>query len=439
MKKALRGVTVAVAAMSFLAVALPAGAAVSPKSFKIDAIMKNDLKLHTSPSSTLTMGGSSFDGPLVQAAETQWNSDTGKTPFSSYAVTKSGTGRQGAITGSYNIGFSDFPLNQGGDCDLSGSPVQPAGSTCTSYTGSGTVASYAQIPVVLGGVAIIFHFGTGISGSTRTLMNKYPLTFSGKVLGEIFAGKITNWDSPLIAANNPHLVSKGKTLLPNLSIVVESRTSGSGTTFGFKDYLSRVDPTDFPEANSAAFPAAAATNANSGALSEAVATTNGAIGYVEYGYAVANGIPTANLINASGKDVAMTEAGILEAATVGLKAITASTNRTCKALGGFSTSNIKCFSIENQVGATVYPIALFSYAIVPKAQSNLTNAIAIVKFLDYLTHQGGGNGSSKANTFGQDLADANGYVPLPLSMQAIARTLISEVTVGGHTVLSATN
>jgi ABC-type phosphate transport system substrate-binding protein len=439
MKKNLRGtVTVAIAALSFLAVALPAGAVSTHKTFTIDAIMKNDLNLKTSPGSTLTMGGSSFDGPLVQAAESTWESDIHKSPFSAYAVTKSGTGRSGAITGSYNIGFSDFPMNQGGDCDLGGSPVQPAGSTCSSYTSAhGTLSQYVQVPVVLGGVGIIFHFGTGISGSTASILRAHPLTFSGKVLGEIFAGKITNWDSPLLLAANPHLKSGTKSLLPNLAIVVESRTSGSGTTFGFKDYLSRVDATDFPVANSAAFTAAAATNANSGALAEAVSTTNGAIGYVEYGYAVANTLPTANLVNASGKTVALSEAGILESATVGLKSITASSNKTCKALGGFSTANLKCFSIENQVGATVYPIALFSYAMVPKVQTNLTDAIAIVKFLDYLSHQGGG--TKESNTFGQDLADGNGYVPMPVAMQTIARTLILEVTVSGHTVLSATN
>ena len=435
MKKSLGGaIGAVVASIGLLAASLPAGAA----SFKIDTIMKNDLNLKHLPSATLTMGGSSFDGPLVQAAETQWNTATGKAPFSSYAVTKSGTGRQGAITGSYTIGFSDFPLNQGGDCDLGGSPVQPHGSTCSSYTNATqTLANYVQVPVVLGGVGIIYHFGTGISGSTSALIRKYPITFDGKTLGQIFAGKITNWDNAAIAKDNPKLVVKGKDLLPNLPIVVESRTSGSGTTFGFKDYLSRVDVADFPAPDSAAFTAAAATNANSGALAAAVSTTNGSIGYVEYGYAVANGLPTASLINASKKTVAMSEAGIVEAATVGLKAITASNNSTCKPLGGFSPANIKCFSIENQTGPTVYPIALFSFAIVPKVQTDQNTGIAVVKFLDYLTHQGGG--TSKSNTFGQDLADDNGYAPLPATMQTLARTLISSVTYGGHPILSATN
>jgi len=135
----------------------------------------------------------------------------------------------------------------------------------------------------------------------------------------------------------------------------------------------------------------------------------------------------------------MSEAGILAAATAGLKAITASSNKVCKPLGGFSTANINCFSIENQVGPTVYPISLFSYAMVPAVQTDQKTAIVVVKFLDFLSHQGGGNGSKTSNTFGQDLADEYGYVPLPTSMQALARTLIEKIKYNGKTVLSATN
>ena len=414
MKKTLRGSAGAIlVSVSLLAAALPVGA-----SFKIDSIMKNDLKLKALPASTLNMGGSSFDGPLLQAAETQWNLVTGKAPFSSYQANKSGTGRANAISGSYNIGFSDFPLNIAG-------PDVGAGSSDTSET----TANYVQIPVALGGVAIIYHFGTGISGTAGALLKKYPLTVNGLTLAKIFAGKITNWDDPAIAKTNPHLVVKGKDLLPNLAIAVLSRTSGSGTTFVYQDYLNRVDKADFPTASSSAFSAAAATFANSGLLDGGVHSTLGAIGYVEYGYALANNSLTMNLVNASGKSVALSGTGILAAATAGLV--------TIKAHGGFNTSNINNFSINNQKGATVYPIAGFSYAIVKKVQSDLNTGIAVVKFLDFLTHQGGG--TTNANTFGQDLSDNTGYAALPASLQTIARTLILGVTNGGKSILSATN
>jgi phosphate transport system substrate-binding protein len=408
-----------------LAAGMTAGAATSPhKTTKFpDAIGKNDLQLKTTPSPQLNMGGSSFDGPFVQAWESQWNSDIKKTPFAPYAVTKSGTGRADMLNGTYNIGFSDFPLNQGGNCDV--------GSCAGSSYPSLTTSDFEQIPVVIGGVAVIYHFGTGVSGAEAALIKKYGLTFSGKVLGEVFAGKIKNWDSPAIVNGslNKDLEIKGKDVLPNLPIVVESRTSGSGTTFGFTDYLSTVDPTDFPAATSSAFSAAAATYGTSALLDAGVHTTNGAIGYVEYSYAIINGSTTANLINASKKVVSLSEAGIAEAAAVGLQTIAKH--------GGFNTSKLANYSIVNQVGATVWPISLFSYAMVYKTQTNLTDAIAEVKFLDSLAHSSGSK--VQADQYGQDLADENAYVPLPAAMQAIARADLLGVKVGGKVVLTATD
>jgi ABC-type phosphate transport system substrate-binding protein len=428
MNKTLRGAVGAVAvSVGLLATAIPAGA------FTVDPIMKNDRNVKTAPSPQLNMGGSSFDANLVQAAETQWNADTHKTPFASYATSKSGVGRSGAITGSLNIGFSDFPMNQGGNCDLGHSPVVGASTPCTSYTDPvGTTAQYVQAPVVLGGVAAIFNI-TGMSNAAKSWINANGLTLTGATLGQIFAGKITKWNSLAIASKNPGLLHLGKSILPAQTIQVESRTAGSGTTYMFTDYLSKVDHTDFPLATSAAFTKAVATNANSGLLAAAVASTPGGIGYVEYGYAVANDLKSARLINKSGKSVGLTEGGIIQAATVGLTAIKASA-----ACGhAFKTTTPACFSINNELGATVYPIAGFSYGIVKKVQSNKNAAISTVKFLDFLAHQGGG--TSAATTYGQDLADANGYAPLPLTMQALCRSLLLTVTFGGHAVLNATD
>lgn len=406
---------------ALLAASVPAGAV----SFKVDAIMKNDLKIHTAPGTPLVLGGSSFDYPLVLAAETQWNSDTHKANVLAPDLSnKSGLGRSNMISKAYAIGFSDFPLNQ-----VAGSPDVGPGSSNTGLK----VSDFAQVPVALGGEAITYHFGTGISGSTAALLKKYPLTLSGSTLGRIFAGKVTNWDAKEISRENPHLVSKGKDLLPNLGIQVMSRTAGSGTTFIFRGYLNRVDHADYPTVDSSNFSAAGSNQfANSGLLEQAVQSTNGAIGYVEFGYAIANGSPTISLINKSGKIVSLSEAGIVQAATVGLKAIIA--NKGCK---GFKTTVLACYEINNELGATVYPIAGFSYGMIYKTQTNKTDAIAEVKFLDFLSHQGGRK--SKATTFGQDLADANGYAPMPVSIQAVARAILLGVKVSGHAVLNATD
>jgi phosphate transport system substrate-binding protein len=440
MKKTIRGlVGAAAASATLLAVAaLPVGATTT---FKVDAIMANDLHVKTLPASPLTTGGSSFDANLIQAAINQYNVDNPKgTVLNAYATSSSGTGRKSVLQGTANIGFSDFPLNQGGDCDLSGSPVAGASTACTTYTATGSVSSYVVVPVTLGGVAIIYNLGT-LSSTASKAFAKDGLILDGPTLGKIFAGKITSWNDPAIKALNPLT----KNDLPALSIKVVSRKDGSGTTFMFKDYLRKVDPTDYPTTagatadcttavsypNSGHFCSATLDTAGtSAALDGQVSSEAGGIGYVEYGYALLNGNPTVSMKNASGKVVKITEAGILADATVGLTKI---------GVSHFNTNTLADFSVNNELGATNYPIAGFSYGIVPKALpgTDAPTAIAIVKFLDYLTHEGGGKGPS--TTFGQDLANNNGYVPLPASLQTIDRTLISAITFGGHKVLSATN
>lgn len=421
MRKRTLGVTAGIVAMSagLLAGTLPAGAT----TFKIDSIMKNDLNIKTAPATPLVLGGSSFDYPLVLAAETQWNSDTHKTPLAPDLSTKSGTGRSDMLSGAYSIGFSDFPLNQ-----VAGSNDVGPG---TSYP-SLTTSDFVQVPIVLGGVAITYHWGSE-SGTLAAILRKYPLTLTGLTLAQIFAGTITNWDSSAIAHENPKCVVKGKDLLPNLPIQVVSRTSGSGTTYIFRGYLYDVDRAQYSTDNSNAFTAAGSnTFANSGLLEAAVQSINGAIGYVEYGYAVANQTPTISLVNKSGKSVPLSEAGIVAAATAGLKAID-----KIGSCHGFNTNVLECYSIDNETGSTVYPIAGFSYGMIYKTQTNMTDAIAEVKFLDFLSHQGGGK--TQATTFGQDLADANGYAPLPTSMQAVARSILLGVKVGSTVVLNATD
>jgi phosphate transport system substrate-binding protein len=408
---------------------MTAGAAVSHTTKFPDKIGTNDLKVKTAPSPQLVIGGSSFDGPLVQAAQTQWGLDSSKNTSSIalYSITKSGTGRADAISGAYSIGFSDFPLNQ-----VPGSPDVGPGSPNPSLS----VANFTTIPVALGGVAIIYHFGAGVSGSFASCLKTHPLTLTGAETGKIFAGKITNWDDSSIEATNKTCADiKGVNKLPNLPIVVLSRTSGSGTTFGFKDYLSQVDHADFAAPDANAFTVAAATYANSGLLDSAVHSTNGAIGYVEYGYAQANGVTTISIVNKSGKAVQVSETGLVEAATVGLAAIAKS---SCH---GFNTNTLACFEINNEAGTTVYPIALFSFAILYTNQtghaSSKNAAVAEVKFLDFLAHQGGGK--TLGTTFGQDLADANGYAPMPATVQTVARNVLLHVTYGGAAVLNATN
>jgi phosphate transport system substrate-binding protein len=440
MKKVFRTSGVAVAAsLALVAVGVtPAFAKASTEA----QILNNALQLKTAASPAITTGGSSFDANLVQAALTQYQSlsANNKSSFSAYASTKSGTGRAGAISGALNIGFSDFPLNF-------------AGTDTTSPQ------NYVQVPVALGGVAIIYNINfpsnvtttdanhTSFTATTTdgcaAILAKYPLILDGATLGKIFAGKITSWNNATIKALNSKLVFKekvagdnGKTgsklaqkntsttvncldIATQPSIAVESRTSGSGTTFMFQDYLSKVDNTDFPAPTSNAFAAAATTFSGSSTLAPAVGNTDGSIGYVEYGYALTAGLPVARLVNASGDVVSLSAKSVLADASAGIAAINAGSGFSLAYTNG-STAG---FSITNAVGAANYPIAGFSYAITPVAQPNATTAIAVAKFLLFLTQQS--NGSDTNHTWGQNLAGPNGYVPMPKSLQAIAYNLIA--------------
>jgi phosphate transport system substrate-binding protein len=224
----------------------------------------------------------------------------------------------------------------------------------------------------------------------------------------------------------------------------------------FKDYLSKVDPAEYPTTpvtsgsaqgcsptpsapisypNSVQFCHATSTFSGSAALATAVSNTAGSIGYVEYGFAELNQLATANLVNASGKSVGISEAGILADANAGIAAL--------KTHGGFNTSTLAGYSINNAVGAKVYPIAGFSYAIVVKnvatAATPMTQkeGITVAKFLEWLTHTG--SGATTLATFGQNLARPNGYVGLPAGMEGIAQALISELNFNGTALLAKNN
>ena len=428
MKKTFKSASIlAVAALS--ATSMMAGIAGAAGKSPVDTQMANDLHLKANVDHQIITGGSSFDANLLTVAVQQFNSNNTKStaPFAAYATSSSGTGRSsatGATSSTPTIGFSDFPLNQAGNSDTTSPDV---------------VGNYVQVPAVLGGVGIIYNLGTS-DATLTSLLAKYPLTLSGTILGKIFAADpgYTTWNNAAICALNPKLVEtvtsgKKKTsvcALPDTTIKFVSRKAGSGTTYMFKDYLSKVDPADFPTSsnpNSAVFAGAAINTAgNSATIDGEVSATVGTIGYVEYGYGILDGNPMASIINASGVAVQPNAAGITAAATAGLAKI-----------GTLAFDSLAHYSINNETGKTVYPISGFSYAIVKKNQTDSKDAIAIAKFLDFLVHAGGG--SSAPTTFGQDFAVSQGYAPLPAAVQAQARTLIAQINVGGTSALSTTN
>jgi len=404
MKKSYRSSAVALAA-SLAMVAFSSAQAFAGTPTVAQYLANDNVK--TVPASQLAMGGSSFDANLVNADYPIWTGQdqSGKNAasLSAYQSHSSGTGRANLMNGTYQIGFSDVPLNAAG---------QDTADT----------TAYAQIPVALGGVSLIYNITFDSQHvACQSLLNQYGLNLSGVTVGHIFDGSIKSWGDSQITATNPKLVvTVGKTktncltLSSSETIKLLSRTAGSGTTFILQDYLNAVDSANFPYPTSNAFSAAVATESNSAAMAPAVAGLPGAFGYVEQGYGIQNSLKSA-LVGG----VADTVSNVAADATQGLKLINAS---TCNS---FSTDqpttyvaanvNTQCFTIVNS--GKGYPIAGFSYAIVAKHQADEATAETIAKFLLFLAYNGQGNNAINAY-----------YTPLPAAVQAVALTKLKEIT-----------
>ena len=163
------------------------------------------------------------------------------------------------------------------------------------------------------------------------------LVLDGPTLADIFLGKITKWDDPAIKKLNPNLK------LPSNAIVVVHRSDGSGTTFIFTDYLSKVSPdwkSNVGASTSVEWPVGIGAKGNEG-VSNNVAQTKGAIGYVEYAYALQNKMTTVKMINKDGKAVEANSASFQAAA----------------ANADWANSDNYYVVLTNEPGADSWPIA----------------------------------------------------------------------------------
>ena len=156
-----------------------------------------------------------------------------------------------------------------------------------------TKAGLAQFPMVMGGIVLVVNLEGVKPGE---------LVLDGPTVAQIYLGKITNWNDPAIKKLNPNVN------LPNLAIASVHRADGSGTTFNFTNYLSKVSPEwkdKIGEATTVEWPGGIGAKGNDGVANN-VATTKGAIGYVEFAYADQNKLTFTSLINQAGKTVAPT-------------------------------------------------------------------------------------------------------------------------------------
>ena len=227
-----------------------------------------------------------------------------------------------------------------------------------------------HFPTVMGAVVPIYN----LSG-----LESQKLNFTGAALADIYLGKITKWNDPAIAASNPGVK------LPATEIAVVHRSDGSGTTYIFVDYLSKVSPSfqkTVGVATSVQWPAGVGAKGNEG-VSGLVKQTPGAIGYVELIYAAQNDISFGAVQNKAGKFV------------------TASLDSVTSAAASVSMPDDFRVSITNADGANAYPIASFTWLLFYENPEDKQRARVMVEFMKW------------ALSDGQQLAASLGYAPLP--------------------------
>ena len=232
-----------------------------------------------------------------------------------------------------------------------------------------------QFPAVMGGVVPVINL-PGIEAGKMKL--------TGAVLADIYLGKIKKWNEAPIAALNKGLP------LPDAAITVVHRSDGSGTTFIFTNYLSKVSPdwkTKVGEEASVSWPAGVGGKGNEGVASY-VKQIKGAIGYVEYAYALQSKMTYTMLQNKDGQFVKPAEESFKAAAA----------NANWEKAPGFYEI------LTDEPGAQSWPITGATFILMHKAQTNAANGAEVLKFFDW------------AYANGDKLALELDYIPMPDSV-----------------------
>jgi len=257
-----------------------------------------------------------------------------------------------------------------------------------------------QFPTVMGGVVPVINLEGVAPGA---------LVLDGPTLAKIFLGDVQTWDDPAIKKLNP------QAKLPSDAIVIVHRSDGSGTTFIFTDYLSKVSP-DWKSkvgSNTAVeWPAGIGAKGNEGVANN-VAQTRGSIGYVEYAYAKQNKLAFTQMVNRDGKPVAPDAAGFQAAAA----------NADWVGTAGFSVI------LTDEPGAQSWPIAGATFILLPKQPPDAEAAAEALKFFAW------------AYANGSQMAEALDYVPMPGSVvTAIKKMWANEIKdPGGRPIFTASN
>ncbi|WP_249931175.1 phosphate ABC transporter substrate-binding protein PstS [Ramlibacter sp. 2FC] len=303
----------------------------------------------------VTGAGASFPAPLYAKWASEYHKATGVKI--NYQSVGSGAGIKQIDAKTVDFGASDAPLK---DDELAKKGL-------------------VQFPTVIGGVVPVVN----IKG-----INPGQLKLSGQVLGDIYLGKITKWTDPAIKALNPSLA------LPDADIAPVRRADGSGTSFIFTNYLSKVNAewkAKVGEGTAVNWPAGAGGKGNEG-VAAFVGRLPNSIGYLEYAYVKQNKMTYAQVQNAAGNFVSPDDSAFKAAAA------------------GADWAKSFYQILTNQPGKDAWPITGATFILMHKVQDKPAQAAATLKFFDW------------AYKNGDKMADDLDYVPMP----AVVKTQIEK-------------
>jgi phosphate transport system substrate-binding protein len=317
----------------------------------------------------LNGAGATFPNPIYQKWFTEHH-NAHKDVQINYQSIGSGGGIKQLQSGTVDFGASDGPMT---DEQLSQTPVK-----------------VLHIPTVLGAVVPTYNVN-GVSTE---------LKFTPDVLADIFLGNIKKWNDPRLAKANPGVK------LPDEDVTVVHRSDGSGTTYIFADFLSKVSSAwkdKVGKGTAINWPVGFGAKGNEG-VSGMVKQTEGSIGYVELIYALSNKMPYGSVQNAAGQFV-----------KANLESVTAAAASVKDMPEDFRVS------ITNAPGKTAYPISSFTWLLVPAEWPDAGKEKAFVDFLNWMVDMG------------QTMTEQLSYAPLPKTVAQKVKARIKEVRVKKQT------
>jgi phosphate transport system substrate-binding protein len=321
---------------------------------------------------SLTGAGATFPNPIY----TKWfDAYNKKTRVQiNYQSIGSGGGIRQFTEGTVDFGASDGPMND--------DQMQAVGG------------KVLHVPTVLGAVVLTYNL-PGL-GDTK-------LKFDGASVAGIFQGKITKWNDKVIAGLNPGVK------LPDSDIIVVHRSDGSGTSYIFTDFLSKISPEwkqAVGKATSVNWPVGLGGKGNEG-VTQQVKQTEGAIGYVELIYALSNGLAYADVKNAAGKFIEPSLASVSAAA----------------ASAKFEKNTDFRVSITNAPGDEAYPISSFTWLLIQTDMKDPAKGKAVKDFLSWML-----------TPEAQKMAEELKYAPLPGPVVSLVQSRIGILKAGGKAI-----